>query len=81
MKNINIITITLIALLTLTGFALGQYNESFEGQFAPEGWSTKGWDKSGDRAKTGKFSALSKDNNLKKEENFLKINSMSINST
>lgn len=79
MKNINIITV--IAILILTGIAFGQYTESFEGQFAPEGWKAGGWRKSNDKAKTGNYSALSKENNVKKQENFLQINSMAINQT
>lgn len=81
MKNINILTIAIIAILILTGFALGQYTESFEGQFVPEGWSTKSWEKTNNKAKTGIYSALSKENDVKKQDNYIKINSISINST
>ncbi len=79
LKNINIL-IT-IALLLIAGLTYGQYVESFEGQFVPQGWSSDGWKKDKGKAKTGKHSALSKENNVKKTENFLQINSISITST
>lgn len=71
----------IIVFITIIGcniLSAQNINESFENGFYPAGWSGKGFQKTNARQKTGRYSALSSHNNNKPEDNYLKINSVSI---